>query len=285
MTTSGKREAASAAGAAAAVLLLLICYTPTIRGMFDQWVHDEDMGHGLVVPIVIAWILWRERARWRALPMTGSAWGFVLLAAGGLIHVAGTLGAGLFASSVALLLSAAGLAVCFGGLALLRSWSFAFLLALFMLPKLAVVYNQATLPLQLAASKLAAGVLIAARIGVIREGNILDVNGHRVAVAEACNGIRYLLPLGFLSVVFAYLADPKPWMRAALLAVTIPLAILANAFRVAASAWAPALDSGTPHEVLGAAIFTLAFALLLPLWAALNVIYRRSRGGVENSHA
>ena len=48
-------------------------------------------------------------------------------------------------------------------------------------------------------------------------------------MAEACNGIRYLLSLGFVAVVFAYLSDAKPWMRVALLAAAVPVAILANA--------------------------------------------------------
>jgi exosortase len=258
-------------------LALLVCYASTLRGMFDQWISDEDMGHGLVVPLVILWIVWRERERWQRLPLRPNLWGLALLVAGAALHLAGVLGVGLFASSLALLISAAGAVVCLGGFGLLRSWAFPFLLALFMLPKLAIVYNQVTLPLQVLASKLAAALLTTSGVGVIREGNILDVHGHRVAVAEACNGIRFLLPLGFVAVLFAYLVDPKPWMRAAVLASTVPLAILSNAFRVAASAWAPALDSGTPHQILGWAIFTLTLAMLLPLRSAFNALYGRHR--------
>jgi exosortase len=257
------------------ILLLLACYATTLRGMFDQWMSDEDMSHGVIVPLVLLWIIWRERDRWRRLPLKPSGWGVVLLLAGAALHVAGVLGVGLFVSSLALLISAAGAVVCLGGFGLLRSWTFPFLLALFMLPKLAIVYNQVTLPLQLLASKLAAGILTTSGIGVIREGNVLDVNGHRVAVAEACNGIRFLLPLGFVAVLFAYLADPKPWMRVAVLAATVPLAILSNALRVAASAWKPALDSGTPHQVLGWVIFTLTLGMLLPLRGLFNSLYGR----------
>lgn len=275
-----RNKAAALAGIT--ILALLLCYASTLRGMFDQWTGDEDMGHGLAVPVVILWIVWRERQRWERLLLKPSAWGFVLLLTGAALHLAGVLGVGLFASAVALLISAAGAVVCFGGFQLLRAWAFPFLLALFMLPKLAIVYNQATLPLQLGASRLAAAILTSAGIGVIREGNILDVNGHRVAVTEACNGIRFLLPLGFVSVLFAYLAEPqdrksrsKTWMRGALLVSAVPLAMVANAVRVAASAWVPALDSGTPHIILGAVIFVFTLALLLPLRGLLNAIYGR----------
>lgn len=255
--------------------LLLLCYGATLRGMFHQWSTDEDMSHGFVVPLVIAWVVWRERARWQKLPVEPSAWGFVLLAIGAAMHAAGAVGAGLFSSSVAMLISAAGAVVCLGGFDLLRAWIFPFLLALFMLPKLAIVYNQGTLPLQLLASRLAASLLTVSGIGVIREGNILDVAGHRVAVAEACNGIRFLLPLGFMAVVFAYLSDPKPWMRIALLAGVVPVAIVANAVRVAASAWIPVLDSGTPHQAVGWVIFALSLGLLLPLHRLFNSVYFR----------
>ncbi len=116
------------------ILLLFVCYASTLRGMFDQWMSDEDMSHGAVVPLVILWIVWRERDRWRRLPLKPSVWGVPLLLAGAAMHLAGVLGVGLFASSLALLISAVGAVVCLGGFGLLRSWTFPFLLALFMLP-------------------------------------------------------------------------------------------------------------------------------------------------------
>jgi exosortase len=257
----------------ATAVTLAVCYASVLRGMFDQWSTDEDMSHGFLVPLVILWIVWREGARWRTLPPQPSAWGLVPLAAGAMLQVASALGAGLFAGSLAFLISVTGAVLCFGGLPLLRAWAFPLLLALFMLPKLAVVYNLATLPLQLIASKMAAGILTAARIGVIREGNILDVGGHRIFVAEACNGIRYLLSLGFMAVVFAYVAGVKPWMRVALLAAAVPLAIVANAIRVAASGWMPALDAGTPHAVSGWLLFVFCLATLGLLQKLLNKVY------------
>src|ERR1700682_6377238 len=254
-------------------LTLAVCYAPTLRGMFQQWSTDEDMSHGFLVPLVVLWVIWRERERWQALPLEPSGWGFVLLAAGACLQIVAALGAGLFAGSLAFLISVVGAVLCFGGFGLLRAWAFPLLLALFMLPKLAVVYNRATLPLQLLASKMAAGILTAARIGVIREGNILDVGGHRIFVAEACNGIRYLLSLGFMAVVFAYLSGSKPWMRVALLAAALPIAILANAIRVAAAGWLPALDAGTPHAASGWLLFVLCLATLALVQKLLNKVY------------
>jgi exosortase len=256
-----------------AAVSLLVCYASTLRGMFNQWWTDEDMSHGFAVPLVIAWIVWRERARWLALPVSPSWWGFPLLLGAAAMQAISSIGLGLFASAVAFLVSVIGTVLCLGGFGFLRVWAFPAALSLFMLPKLAIVYNQTTLPLQLLASSLASGVLSRIGFRVMREGVILDVGGHRVSVVEACSGVRYLLSLAFIAVVFAYLADIKPWMRWALMIAAVPIAIVANAVRVAVSAAVPALDSGAPHEMAGAGVFVLCLALIFFVHRLFNSLY------------
>src|SRR5260370_14455041 len=266
----------------AAILLaaasLLVCYATVLRGMAGQWWNDEDMGHGFLVPMVILWILWRERSHWQEVPAKPTLWGFACIAAGAALQLVGALGVGLFAGALGFLCSILGVVVCLGGFARARAWSFPLLLSLFMLPKLAIVYNQFTLPLQLLATRQAAAILWVAGVGVVREGNILQVGAHRVAVVEACNGLRYLIPLGFAALVFAYLADRRPWMRVALLLAAIPVAMLANAFRVAASAYVPALSEGAFHTVAGWLIF-------VGCMAAIFLIHRILTGLWGSRHA
>jgi exosortase len=252
-----------------AALALLVCYASTLGGMARQWWTDEDMGYGFVVPIVIAWIVWNERARWRKLPVQGTAWGFAVLATAAGMQIASALGAGLFAASVAFVLSLVGVVLATLGFAWLRTWAFPFVLMLFMLPKLAVVYNQITLPLQLLATRLAGGMLSIAGFMVIRDGNILNVAGHSISVVEACNGIRYLLPLAFLALVFAYVGGAKIWVRFVMTAAAIPIAIIANAIRVAFSGLSPALTTGTVHALLGTVIFLMCLGLLAGIYHLL----------------
>jgi exosortase len=252
-----------------AALALVLRYASTLGGMVHQWWTDGDMGYGFLVPFAIGWIIWRERGRWRSLPVKPTVWGFAVLAAAASLQIASALGAGLFAGSLAFVLSLAGLVLCLAGFEWLRSWTFPLLLTLFMLPKLAIVYNQVTLPLQLLATRLAGGMLSTAGLAVLRDGNILNVAGHSISVVEACNGIRYLLPLAFLALVFAYVAGAKSWMRVAMLAAAIPIAIVANALRVAFSGLSPALTEGTPHALLGTFIFVLCLGLLAGIYHLL----------------
>jgi exosortase len=254
-----------------AAVALVGCYASTISGMVHQWWTDEDMGHGFVVPFVIAWIIWRERRRWRSLPVQSSIWGFGILGLAACLQVASALGAGLFAASLGFVLSCAGVVLCLLGFAWLRAWAFPLLLTLFMLPKLAIVYNQITLPLQLLATRLAGGMLSIAGFMVVRDGNILNVAGHSISVVESCDGIRYLLPLAFLALVFAYGAGANLPRRVAMLAAAIPTAILANALRVALAGLSPVLTEGTPHVLVGTFIFLLCLGLLAGIYHLLTL--------------
>jgi exosortase len=250
-----------------------------IEGLASQWWNDPDMGHGFLVPVCIAWIVWRERARWQALTPQPSAWGFALLLAGAAMHVVAAGGAGLFAGSVALVTSVVGAIVALGGTALLRVWAFPLALTAFMLPKLAVVYNQVTLPLQLIATQIAGGMLRVVGVAARIDGNVLTVGGQRVAVEEACSGLRFLLPLGLLAVMLAWSYGRSVWMRWALLAAAVPVAIGANALRVASAAWLaginPVYAEGMFHELSGVLIFLVCLpALALVSWV-LNRIHGR----------
>lgn len=243
---------------------LFVCYSSVLKGMWDQWSTDEDMSHGFFVPLAIAWVVWRERKAWGAIPPEpANGWGFAALAAGAAMQFISAIGGGLFAGAVALLVSAAGVVLCLAGWRRLRFWAFPFALALFMLPKLAIVYNQATLPLQLLASRMAAAILSIAGFTALREGNILHVSGHAVSVAEACNGIRYLLPLGFIALVWGYLSGSRTLVRIVLLVAAAPIAIAANAVRVALSASSPALAVGTAHMVIGWLIYVACLGALV----------------------
>jgi exosortase len=242
--------------------------------MVHQWLTDDDMAHGVFVPFVIAWIVYRERSRLARLSHKPTWWALAFLAAGTGLQLASKLGAGLFAGSLALLFSVAGIVLGLGGGAWLRALAFPFALALFMLPKLAFVYNQVTLPLQLSSTRAAAGILTAAGFAVIRAGNILDVSGHKIAVVEACSGIRYLLPLAFTTLVFGYLSGSKFSVRAALLAASIPLAILFNALRLAALAAVPVLLTGALHDLTGVAIFILCLASVAGMQRILVTLSR-----------
>jgi exosortase len=166
-----------------------------------------------------------------------------------------------------------------GGTALVRELSFPLLLLPFMIPLPTVIYNQITFPLQLFASAVAEKSLEVLNVPVLRDGNILELASQKLSVAEACSGIRSLLSLSFLSLVYAYFFDRKIWMRWVLLIATIPIAIVANSARVTLtgvfSEIDPTLAEGFFHEAEGWVIFVVAVVMMVVVHQLLNWVYRR----------
>ena len=253
----------------------LVCYASTLRNLTVLWWNDEDLGHCFIVPVAAIWIIWRERDRWLNVPAEPSWWGIPVLLLGAAMQTVAVLGVGEFTRAVSLLVSIVGAVLALGGFRILRIWAFPLGLLVFMLPKLVAAYNQVTLPLQLLAARMAAGLLSSLDVVVLRSGNVLTLGGHSVAVAEACSGLRYLLALGFVAALFGYMAGTRLWIRAALLVAAVPLAIIGNALRVAVSGYVPALSTGTLHEIAGAVIFALCVGGVILLRLLLLAVPQR----------
>jgi exosortase len=136
-----------------------------------------------------------------------------------------------------------------------------------MVPIPAVIYSQITFPLQILASQLAASALDVLQIPVLREGNILNVSGHLLDVVEACSGIRSLLTLTFLALVYGYFFEKRIWVRVALFISVIPVAILVNGSRVTITgiltAVKPEYAEGFFHEATGLFLFFADFVILI----------------------
>ena len=261
--------------------LLIAVYFPILSKLVAQWSTDDDVSHGFFVPVVAGYIAWQRREKLLSIEWKPAWWGVALLVWAGLQAYLGMLGAELFLQRTAFLFSLVGMLLILGGTALVRELAFPLLLLPFMIPLPTVVYNQITFPLQLFASTVAEKSLEILNVPVLRDGNILELASQKLSVAEACSGIRSLLSLSFLSLVYAYFFDRKIWMRWVLLVATIPIAIIANAARVTLtgvfSEINPSLAEGFFHEAEGWVIFLVALVILVLTHQLLNWLYRRFR--------
>ncbi len=259
--------------------LLIVCYAPVLYNLTVVWKNDEDMGHGFFVPIIAGYIIWQRRFEFAALKPEPNYWGLVLVGWGALQMMLGTLGAELFLARTAFLISLVGVIWFLGGTKVLRALAFPLCLLLFMIPIPAIIYSRITLPLQIFASRVAENVLGLVGIPVLRDGNVLELASQKLSVAEACSGIRSLLSLSFLSLIYAYFFDNKVWMRWALLLGTIPIAITANATRVSLtgilSEVRTDLAQGAFHLLEGWVLFLVALALLVVFHKLVNAVYNR----------
>ncbi len=214
----------------------------------------SDMGHGFFVPIVAGFIVWQNRRELLALTPSPNWWGLVVVLYGALQLYIATLGAELFLARTAFVISIIGMVLLLGGTAYVRLLAFPLFLLFFMIPIPTVVYNSITFPLQILASRVSTDALNLMQIPVLREGNVLELAQQKLSVVEACSGIRSLLSLTFLSLVYGYFFESKVWMRVLLFLSTIPIAIVANASRVTLTGvlteFKPELAEGfKPHRI------------------------------------
>ncbi|MDQ1472200.1 MAG: hypothetical protein QOJ99_3680 [Bryobacterales bacterium] len=253
--------------------LLVLCYAPVLRALLVQWYDDPDMGHGFFVPAIAAYIAWQLRGNIADKSPAPNWWGLVIMAWAGFQLYIATLGAELFLARTSLVISIIGAVLFLGGTQYLKTFAFPLFLLFFMVPIPTVIYNQITFPLQLLASRVAENAISVIGIPVIREGNVLELAEQKLNVVEACSGIRSLLTLTFLSLVYGYFFEKRTWIRVVLFLSTIPIAIVANAGRVTVTGivanFKPELAEGLFHEAQGWVIFMVAFAILAIFHQAL----------------
>ncbi len=184
-------------------------------------------------------------------------------------------------------------------MSLLRLLFVPFLLLFLAIPIPAIIFNKIAFPLQLFASRCAVWSMGMLGIPVLRQGNIIELkplnsfDTKKLEVVEACSGIRSLMTLLTLAVVFAYFSHSPSdgpndsgkrrrwytnywfWRAVILVASAVPIAILTNAFRVSGTGvlahyYGTAVADGFFHSFSGWAIYIVAFILLFGIGMLLD---------------
>jgi exosortase len=280
-------------------------YAAVLTKLGQQWWVDENYSHGLLVPFIMGYIMWSERARFAA--AAGSPrplWGGAAVVCAMLMLWAGTAGAELFIQRTSLVLMLAGIAAYFWGLRVLRLALVPLLLLLLAIPIPAIIFNQIAFPLQLFASRCAVWAMRTLDIPVLRQGNVIELmplgsaTTKKLEVVEACSGIRSLMTLVTLAVVFAYFTHPKAdggdggpgggggrfawlkrystWRSLILVLSAVPIAIITNAARVSGTGvlahyYGTQVADGFFHEFSGWVVYIVAFLMLFALGWALDL--------------
>jgi exosortase len=249
---------------------VVLVYWQVVRKLISDWAHDDNYSHGFFIVPIALYFVWERRAKLRALTLRPTSFGLLVFFGSIAVLMAGLLGSELFLTRVSLIGVIAGIILFQFGWAHLRALAFPLAFLLLMIPLPAIIFNQIAFPLQLLASRFGEFAISSADIPVLREGNIIVLANTSLEVAEACSGIRSLISLLTLGIVFGYFADPRGWVRTVIALSTVPVAIISNGARVAgtglaAHRWGPSVAQGFFHEFSGWVVFVVAFALMLAL--------------------
>lgn len=287
-TTIYTEKSADAAGLARAygpavlvALAFLWLFQGAIANMAERWDSDPTFQHGwIVAPAAIA-ITWYSRERWIGTPVRPAWSGLLMIAAGLLLLLAGAWADVLFLPFVAVVVVLGGLLAYFGGWALFKALLFPYGLLWFMVPWPDLLVEQISVPMQLGTSTYAAILGSIAGIPVLRDGNNLNIwnaahTGFKASfeVAVACSGMHSLVALLLLAACFAYFTPVSLLKRWLLFVMGIPMAFIANVFRVflilCVGNWiSPQIAANAFHDWSAPALFIINTMGLMALRNAL----------------
>ena len=264
---------------ALALIAAIVPFAPVLRCLYSIWNLKPEYSHGIIIPVLSAVLIWRQREQVRRLPFTGSWLGLALIAAGLVLRYVGELATLQTLEHYAFLLVIYGLVLALTGPAIFRRLWMPLLILVFAIPLPSFFDNALSVQLQLLSSQLGVWVIRAAGISVLLEGNIIDLGSYQLEVAEACSGLRYLFPLMTLAFIVAYVFRAPMWKRVVLFLSTIPITVLMNSLRIGiigitVERWGQQMAEGTLHELEGWVVFMFSIGALLLTAFALTRLGR-----------
>jgi exosortase len=212
--------------------LIAWLYAPVLARLFGVWMHDPFFSHGIFVPAFALLVLWRDRKKLKAIETAPSLAGLPLVGLALLMRNPTVLKGDLFFSGVSLLLLLAGLIILLYGWEFFRAVLFPWAFLILMIPVPSVILQKVTFSLEVPTLKLAALLLQLAGVPVVREGNVITLHNNLDLFSFEANGIRSLLTPLTVAIMHGYLADNRKWVRAVLACSSVPIAIVADSFRI-----------------------------------------------------
>ncbi|MBU4564260.1 MAG: exosortase [Desulfarculus sp.] len=248
--------------------LLAWVYTPIVSGMVANWWVDPNYSHGFLVPLISAYLVWRQRKELAEEPKKTNYLGLVIVAASLALLVMGQLAHEFYLRRVSLIPLMWGLVLLAWGWHVARRVLFAFAYLILMVPLPYLLYDAVAFPLRLIAAEIASWGIRLFGIPVYLEGNVIHLPNLVMNIVDACSGIRSLISLLAVGVILAYLILPNRWVKVIVVILVPPVAVFTNALRVTLagvlSQWVgPQTLEGVMHDFVGWAVFMAGFILLL----------------------
>src|ERR1051325_872111 len=198
--------------------------------------RDAEQSHILLGLPIAAWRFWVRRDRLRYTPPRRTLLGPIAVAAGWVICWSG------FRTGTDIMWHGGALMIVGGAILTIVGIDFvfkflpAFGALIFLLPVPGRVRHAIALPLQEVSARVAEFIMVLFGVPVERAGNVLSINGHPVAVAEACNGMRMVAALGLVAFAFVFTVPMRTSVRLLILALSPIVALLVNIIRLVPTA-------------------------------------------------
>ncbi len=262
-------------------------YGATLQGLLFEWFSSADASYGIVLAAVALAVMWRRRGAFAraATARSNAVTGTTALLLGLGLYMVGQLSADVFLTRVSFVAVLAGAVWLLAGGRAVRTIAAPLLFLLMAIPLPALVVNAVTLPLQLVASRIGETTLLAAGVSVFRDGNLLELPSTTLEVADACSGLRSIVSLAAIGGLLAW-TEPSWPRRLVLLTAGLPIAIVMNGLRIAATGfacenWSARAAAEPWHTFAGWLTFVVSVFALVRLQRALSTATQRVEWGLN----
>ena len=251
---------------AALVAAILWAYGATLARAAERWSGDPQYSHGYLVPVFALYLLYRRRAMLSAGLLVPHWSAAVLLAVGVGLRFLETRYFYNGLDQLSVVPMVLGAAIAAGGKVAAR-WAWpAALFLVFLVPLPFRLQTAMSGQLQTVATQMSSYLLVTAGLPAVTEGNVIVLQDVRIGVVEACSGLGMGVTFLALAAAFALVTKSALPIRLILLLSALPIAVLANVIRIAATA---VLFYWDQSETAQAVFHDLAGWLMIPLGCAM----------------
>jgi len=259
-----------------AAILVGLAYLRTIVWMADRWLAPESYyGHGFLVPMISIYFVWQRRDVLKKIKTSNDFLGLWFIAIGLLINIICASLKIYFISGFSLIFVISGLVLFFLGKEMTRKLIFPMIFLLTMIPLPLAIIGSLTVKLKLLATQLSVLVLNNIGFQCIRDGSLIRMHSSYIEVAAPCSGLRSIIALLTLGLLFAYNLKASYLKKAILFLLSIPIAIGTKVLRITVVAavndlYGEKVAMGAFHDLTGILVFIVAFLMLLGVSKVLD---------------
>lgn len=207
-----------------------IFYYNTLGWLIESWLGNVYYSHGFIVPIVSLFIVWRMRKELSSVDKKQSQTGLIVVISGIILQIIAALFTIRFLSGISLIVA------IFGTILYLYGWEFtkkiSFPIAFLLLAIPVPFVDMIAPPAQVISAVVSADLANVLNIPVSREGLLLDTPKGTFEVAVECSGLKSIISLLTLSVIYAFILEGGLLMKSTIVLSSIPLAMFGNIARI-----------------------------------------------------
>ncbi len=226
---------------------------------------ESYYSHGFLIPLMSLYFVWQKKAKLKNIADNSCLSGIVIIASGLFVHVICAALRVYFISGFSFVFTLWGVILFFKGRETARELAFPVIFLVAMIPLPLVLIGNLTVKLKLFVAQGSTFLLNLMGFLAVKDGNIIKMKDSYLVVGAPCSGLRSLVSLLTLGIVFAYIVKMSRVKKAILFLSSIPVALISNVIRIALLAivneiYGEKVALGFFHDFSGFLMFGIAIA-------------------------